>query len=84
VSAKARCEFRRRTKSEREIRAFARWRDERLREVTDRYYALSRAGLRAARALVSGALTPEEQDLAWSAIAASAMKKRASARLLIF
>ena len=41
LRAKARREFQRRAKSEREIRAFARWRDERLREVADRYYALT-------------------------------------------
>ena len=72
---KARREAQQRAKNEREIRAFACWREERLREVSDRYYALSRAAARAAAALArhggqaSGMLTPEEHELAWGALA---------------
>ena len=67
--AKARREFRRRAQNEDEIRSFARWREERLRQVSDRYHALSRAAVRAEKALASGVLTPEEQSLAWDALA---------------
>ena len=66
---KARREAQQRAKNEREIRAFERWREQRVREVSDRYYALSRAAARAAAALASGVLTPEEQELAWDALA---------------
>ena len=51
------------------IRAFVRWREERLRQVSGQYWGLSRAAVRAGRALASGALTPGEQELAWDALA---------------
>ncbi|HEV2521421.1 MAG TPA: hypothetical protein VGT24_03490 [Candidatus Acidoferrales bacterium] len=62
-------DLRRRRENECEIRAFTRWRDERLRQVSGRYCALSRAALRAEQALRTGLLTPEEQSLAWDALA---------------
>lgn len=67
--AKTRRESWRRAKNEKEIRAFTQWRDERLRQVSDRHCALSRAAARAEQALRSGLLTSEEQELAWSAMA---------------
>jgi hypothetical protein len=60
---------RRRARQEADIRAFAAWREGRLRQVSDRYWGLSRAALRAKRALASGALTAAEQELAWDALA---------------
>jgi hypothetical protein len=62
-------ELRRRAQNEKEIRAFTRWREARLRQVSACYWGLSRAALRAGRALASGALTPAEQELAWDALA---------------
>src|SRR5215470_14427608 len=51
ANARVRREAQRQAKNEREIRAFTRWRDERLRHVSDRYYAHSRAAVRAGAAL---------------------------------
>jgi len=68
ANARVRREVQHRAKNEGGIRAFTQWRDERLRQVSGRHYALSRAALRAEQALASGALTPEEQELAWSAM----------------
>jgi hypothetical protein len=70
----ARREFRRRGRDAAAIRAFTRWREAALRRLCDRYWALSRAALRAGEALASsglavGALTPGEQELAWDALA---------------
>ncbi len=59
----------RRRRHETAIRDFARWREARLRHVSDKHVGLSRAALRAGRALASGALTPDEQELAWGALA---------------
>ena len=62
-------EFARRASHEKIIRAFTQWREARLREISGRYWALSRAALRAARALAAGSLEPDEQELAWDALA---------------
>jgi hypothetical protein len=61
--------LRRRRRHETAIRDFARWREARLRQVSNTYLGLSRAALRAGKALASGALTPAEQELAWDALA---------------
>jgi hypothetical protein len=73
-ATRARREFRRRGRDAAAIRAFTCWREAALRRLSDRYWALSRAALRAGKALAgsgpaSGALTPGEQELAWDALA---------------
>jgi len=55
--ASVRRESRRRAQNEKEIRAFTRWREARLRQVSDRYWGLSRAALRAAQALRAAGAT---------------------------
>ena len=67
--ASVRRELRRRARHDAAIRAFTRWREARLRQVCDSYLGLSRAALRAGRALASGGLTLDEQELAWDALA---------------